>query len=78
LQGCDSLVFGFDGERLPAYLGADSTPLHLWHLGADVNLRYPLDALFCECSVVNPGTVPCALKCAVGVLCPLFAPLLQQ
>jgi len=45
LQGCDSLVFGFDGERLPAYLGFDASPLHLWHLRPDVYLRDSGDAL---------------------------------
>ena len=44
---------GFDGQGLPAYVGADAAPLHLGHLRADVDLRYPLDALLGECAVVN-------------------------
>jgi hypothetical protein len=38
-----------------------------------VNLRYPLDALFCECSVVNPGAVPCPLKGGIRQLLPPLA-----
>jgi hypothetical protein len=78
LQGRDSLVFGFDGERLPAYVGLDSAPLHLRHLRADVNLRYPLDALLCECSVVNARAVPCSLQSLIGLHLPRFAPVLQK
>jgi hypothetical protein len=78
LQGRDSLVFGFDGERLPAYVGSDSAPLHLWHFRADVNLRYPLHALLCECAVVNAHAVPCPLQSLIGLRLPRFAPVLQK
>jgi hypothetical protein len=78
LQGCDSLVFGFDGERLPAYVGLDSAPLHLGHLRANVNLRNALDALLCECSVVNAHAVPCPLQSLIGLHLPRFAPVLQK
>lgn len=78
MQGRDSLVFGFDGERLPAYLGSDSAPLHLGHLRPNVDLRYPLDALLCECPVVNAHAVPCPLQSLIGLHLPRFAPVLQK
>lgn len=78
MQGRDSLVFGFDGERLPAYLGFDAAPLHLWHLRADVDLRDSVDALLCKCAVVNPHAVPCPLQSLIGLHLPRFAPVLQK
>ena len=78
MQGRDSLVFGFDGERLPAYLGSDSAPLHLGHFWPDVDLRYPLDALLCERAVVNAHAVPCPLQSLIGLHLPRFAPVLQK
>ena len=78
MQGRDSLVFGFDGERLPAYLGADSAPLHLGHFWPDVDLRYPLDALLCEGAVVNAHAVPCPLQSLIGLHLPRLAPVLQK
>jgi hypothetical protein len=45
LQGCDSLIFCFDGERLLAYVSFNAAPLHLRDFGADVNLRYAINAL---------------------------------
>nr|WP_296367676.1 hypothetical protein [Vulcanococcus sp. Clear-D1] len=78
MQGRDSLVFRFDGERLPAYLGFDAAPLHLWHLRADVDLRDSVDALLCKCAVVNPHAVPCPLQSLIGLHLPRFAPVLQK
>jgi hypothetical protein len=62
LQGRDSLVFGFYGECFRAALGSDSPSFHLWDVGADVNLRHPVDALCLKGSMVNPHAVPCPLK----------------
>lgn len=73
MQGCDSLVFGFDGERLLAYVGLDSAPLHLWNVGADVDLRDSVDALCLKGSMVNPGAVPCPLKGGIRQLLPALA-----
>jgi len=78
LQGRDSLVFRFDGERLPAYLGSDSAPLHLGHFRADVDLRYPLDALLCECPMVDAHAMPCPLQSLIGLHLPSLAPVLQK
>jgi len=78
LQGRDSLVFRFDGERLPANLGFDAAPLHLGHLRADVDLRDSVDALLCERAVVNPHAVPCPLQSLIGLHLPRFAPVLQK
>lgn len=78
MQGRDSLVFGFDGERLPADVGLDSAPLHLGHLRADVDLRDSVDALLCERAVVNPHAVPCPLQSLIGLHLPRFAPVLQK
>ena len=78
MQGRDSLVFRFDGERLPAYLGFDAAPLHLGHLRADVDLRNSVDALLCECAVVNAHAVPCPLQSLIGLHLPRFAPVLQK
>ena len=78
MQGRDSLVFGFDGERLPAYVGLDAAPLHLGHLRADVNLRDSVDALLCEGAVVNAHAVPCPLQSLIGLHLPRFAPVLQK
>ena len=78
MQGRDSLVFRFDGERLPAYLGFDAAPLHLGHLRADVDLRDSVDALLCERAVVNPHAVPCPLQSLIGLHLPRFAPVLQK
>ena len=78
MQGRDSLVFRFDGERLPAYVGFDSAPLHLGHLRPDVDLRDSVDALLCERAVVNPHAVPCPLQSLIGLHLPRFAPVLQK
>ena len=78
MQGRDGLIFGFDGERLPAYVGSDSAPLHLGHFRPDVDLRYPLDALLCEGAVVNAHAVPCPLQSLIGLHLPRFAPVLQK
>ena len=78
MQGRDSLVFAFDGERLPAYLGADSTPLHLWHFRADVDLRKALDALLCESAVVDANAMPCPLQSLISLHLPSLAPVLQK
>jgi hypothetical protein len=78
LQGRDSLVFAFDGERLPANLGADSAPLHLWNFRPDVDLRNALDALLCECPVVDAHAVPCPLQSLIGLHLPSLAPVLQK
>lgn len=78
MQGRDSLVFRFDGERLPANLGFDAAPLHLGHLRADVDLRDSVDALLCERAVVNPHAVPCPLQSLIGLHLPRFAPVLQK
>jgi hypothetical protein len=78
LQGRDSLVFRFDGERLPAYLGSDSAPLHLGHFRADVDLRNALDALLCECPMVDAHAMPCPLQSLIGLHLPSLAPVLQK
>ena len=78
MQGRDSLVFGFDGERLPAYLGSDSAPLHLGHFWPDVDLRYPLDALLCEGAVVDANAMPCPLQSLISLHLPSLAPVLQK
>lgn len=78
MQGRDSLVFRFDGERLPAYLGFDAAPLHLWHLRADVDLRDSVDALLCEGAVVDAHAVPCPLQSLIGLHLPSLAPVLQK
>jgi hypothetical protein len=73
LQGRDSLVFGFDGERFCAALGADSPSFHLWDVGADVNLRHAVDALCLKGSMVNAGAMPCPLKGGIRQLLPPLA-----
>jgi hypothetical protein len=78
LQGRDSLVLGFDGERLPADLGSDAAPLHLGHLRPDVDLRDSLHALLGEGAVVNAHAVPGPLQSPIGLHRPRFAPVLQQ
>ena len=78
MQGRDSLVFGFDGERLPAYLGSDAAPLHLRHLRADVDLRDSLDALLGQRAMVNAHAVPCPLQSLIGLHFPSLAPVLQK
>jgi len=78
LQGCNSLVLGFDGKGLPADLGADAAPLHFRHLGADVDLRHALDALLGECPVVDANAIPGALQRLIGLHFPCFAPVLQK
>ena len=78
MQGRDSLVFGFDVERLSAYVGFDAAPLHLWHFRADVNLRYSIHALRCKCSVVNTHAVTCSVQSLIGLHLPRLAPVLQK
>jgi hypothetical protein len=78
LQGRYGLVFGFDSERLPAYVGLDASPLHLRHLRADVDLRDALDALLCKRSMVNAHAVPCPFQSLIGLHLPSFPPILQK
>lgn len=73
MQGRYSLVFGFDGERFRAALGADSPSLHLWNVGADVDLRHAVDTLCLKGSMVNPGAVPCPFKRGIRQLLPPLA-----
>lgn len=78
MQGCDGFILGFDDKGLPADLGADAAPLHFRHLGADVNLRYPLHTLLREGPVVDAGAMPCLLQSPIGLHLPRFAPVLQK
>ena len=73
MQGRDSLVFAFDGERFRAALGADSPSFHLWDVGADVDLRHAVDTLCLKGSMVNPGAMPCPLKGGIRKLLPPLA-----
>jgi hypothetical protein len=59
-------------------LRADTSGLHLRHMGAKVNLGFPVEALGFQGPVVNPRFMPSTFKAMIRRIGPSLPPFLHQ
>jgi hypothetical protein len=78
LQAFDFFVSGFDFEGFFRAFGAYASGFHFRDFGADMDLRYSVDALRLQRAVVDSFLMTGLLQCAIGIFGPLFTPCFKE
>ncbi len=78
MQAFDFFVSGFDFEGFFRAFGAYASGFHFRDFGADMDLRYSVDALRLQRAVVDSFLMTGLLQCAIGIFGPLFTPCFKE